>query len=85
MIETNCENIRIWSHVLSEENSWDMGRGFMGFMGRELIIGESRYADLAEINQMIKNNTVVTVTGSVEERGFKLIWNCEKNNNSIIT
>ena len=70
MIESNCENIRIWSELFETTKGFDF-----------LWIGENEYNGNDKINQTMTNNSTIRFKSNrwVDKKGFKLIWNCEKN------
>jgi len=72
MIESNCENVRIWSKFFETEEDFDF-----------LWIGDKRYSGNDKINQTMANNSTIRFKSdrSTNKKGFKLIWNCENKIN----
>ena len=74
MIESNCENVRIWPKFFKAETYSD----FFWVWKRMTRDGK--------INQTMTNNSTIIFKSNGSQRsnskGFKLIWNCENNNYS---
>ena len=69
IIESKCENIRIWSEYF-EVDDWSEDL---------LWIGTNEYTGNAKINQTVKNNSTIRFKsdGGMNKAGFKLIWTCD--------
>ena len=76
MIESNCENIRIWSEFFGIKYGSDSL-----WIGNSQYTGNSQYIGHSKINQTMTNNTLIRFKSGIFSIGFKLIWICEHNKN----
>ena len=68
MIESNCENVRIWSEFFETEKENDF-----------LWIAKKSYHGNATIDRTINSNSTIRFKSNEEtnKKGFKLVWSCE--------
>jgi len=78
MIESNCENVRIWSEFFETEIYDILWIGTKKYYGCWTWLGSK-----IKINQTMTNNTTIRFesNGVLNKKGFKLIWNCENKIN----